>query len=575
MYAKTAGLKPNYTIMDETDAVALMRLARDKSDVKEIEERFPQAKMCKSILSYSINCNKSIRDVILWKYEDFDNDKIISKLKQVFKIYEKKKADDGLVDFDDLIVYWSALLDEKIVARLIAKRIRYVLVDEYQDTNWLQDDIVYKIASQNPERNVIVVGDDAQSIYAFRGANFKNIMNFKKKYKGCRVFKITFNYRSTPEILTLANDSISHNKIQFKKAMQPTRPKGLKPFQLNVGDDTDQARFIVNQVLKLREEGFELEQMAILVRAARHTMRIELELQAKNIPYEVRAGVAFFEKAHIKDLLAHLRIIENPYDELAWSRIFKIVPEIGTISGGKIFTVLSTMENPIGTILKPNFFSITMKGARINSAGKRNLKMHVQHIKGFTAKDSPSDVILELIKVVEDHIKISYENWQDRLDDLKQLAVYAQSFTSIRKFLEILSLNQSEIESRTTKMGSKLQQERPLVLSTVHRAKGLEWRAVFIPMLSEDAFPSSRAVGDPESFEEERRVFYVAITRAKDQLYLISPAILSTYRGPQTARLSQFISELQPKVYKKSSVKFIYKKNRNNKRGFQTASDLL
>ncbi len=574
MYAKTAGLKPNYTIMDQSDAIALMRLARDKANVKEIEERFPQAKVCKSILSYSINCNKSIRDVILWKYGDFDNEKVISKMKQVFKIYEKKKSEDNLVDFDDLIVYWSALLNERDIAKLIAKRIKYILVDEYQDTNWLQDDIVYKIVTQNPDRNVIAVGDDAQSIYAFRGANFKNIMKFKTKYKDCRIFKITFNYRSTPEILTLANDSISHNKEQFKKSMKPTRSNGLKPFHVNVGTDIDQAKFIVNQVLRLRED-IKLEQMAVLVRAARHTMRIELELKAKNIPYEVRAGLAFFEKAHIKDLLAHLRIIENTTDELAWSRIFKIIPGIGTTSGGKIFANISTTESPIETILKPDFFSNNMKGARISSEGKRNLKKYFQQLKGYTSEDNPSDVILELIKVVKDHIKGSYENWQDRLDDLKQMSIYAQNFSSILKFLEVLSLNKSEIESRTSKTGSNLNQEKPLVLSTVHRAKGLEWRVVFIPMLSEDNFPSSRAVGDLEAFEEERRVFYVAITRSKDQLYLISPAILPTYRGLQSFRLSQFILELNPDLYKKSSVKFISKPNNEAKSGFQSALDLL
>ncbi len=574
-YAKTAGLRSNYTIMDETDAVSLMRLAREKSNLKEIEERFPKAKICKSILSYSINCNKSIHDVILWKYEDFNNEKVIAKMKQIFKIYEKKKAQDGLIDFDDLLIYWSALLDERIVAKLIAKRIRYILVDEYQDTNWLQDDIVYKVVSQNPQRNIIAVGDDAQSIYAFRGANFQNIMNFKKKYDDCRVYNITYNYRSIPEILTLANDSIQHNKNQFKKDMQPTRPEGLTPFQVNIKDHKAQARFIAKQVLRLREDGFELEQMAILVRATFHTMRIELELGKKNIPYEVRAGVAFFEKAHIKDLIAHLRIIENPYDELAWMRIFKIIPGIGTTSATKIFSTISTKENPIDFLLTPNFFSNIMKGSRIPSIGKRHLKTYIQQIKGITAKDNPSDIILDLIKVLKDHIKTSYENWQDRLDDLKQLSVYAQNYSTIQKLLEILSLNQSDIGSRTSQLGSNVEQEKPLVISTIHRAKGLEWRVVFIPMLAEDMFPSSRVVGDPEGIEEERRVFYVAVTRAKDQLYLISPAIVQTYRGLQTCRVSRFIWELNPEVYKKSKVQLKSKKEKKNQNGFQSAFDLL
>ncbi|MFW9867687.1 MAG: ATP-dependent helicase, partial [Candidatus Thorarchaeota archaeon] len=340
-YAKTLGLKPNYTIMDETDSRALMKLSIDRANVKELKERFPNSRMAKAILSYSINCNKSIQDVIIWKYSQFDSSDIVKKLEEVFKIYQDKKAKDNLVDFDDLLIYWNQLLDERSIAQLLARNIKYVLVDEYQDTNYIQDEIIYKIVKQNPEHNVIAVGDDAQSIYAFRGANFNNILTFEQKYQDCNRYTITYNYRSVPQILELANDSIKQNIKQFKKAMRATRSKGLLPFQVNVGDDKDQARFIANQILKLRAEGYKLKDIAILVRASFHTLGIELELRAKNIPYEVRAGVAFFEKAHIKDMIAHLRIIENPYDEISWSRIFTIVQGLGTSSGTKIFEASS------------------------------------------------------------------------------------------------------------------------------------------------------------------------------------------------------------------------------------------
>ncbi len=232
IYAKTIELKPNFTIMDETDARGLMKLSIDSANVQEIKQRFPTSKMSKSILSYSINCNKSIKDVIIWKYSQFNEEKVIRKLREVFKIYALKKAQDSLLDFDDLLVFWNRLLDEKSVAKLIARRIKYILVDEYQDTNYIQDDIIRKIAIQNPKRNVIAVGDDAQSIYAFRGANFNNIVNFPKKYKGCKTYKITYNYRSVPGILELANNSIINNKKQFKKEMQATRKKSLKHSKL-------------------------------------------------------------------------------------------------------------------------------------------------------------------------------------------------------------------------------------------------------------------------------------------------------------------------------------------------------
>ncbi len=576
-YTKTLGLKPNYTIMDETDAKTLMKLSIDRANVKELEERFPTSNMSKAILSYSINCNKSIKDVILWKYSQFDSDNIIAKLKEVFNIYKAKKFEDGLLDFDDLLVFWNQLLEEKSVAKLIAKRIKFVLVDEYQDTNYIQDDIIYKIVSQNPERNVMAVGDDAQSIYAFRGANFKNILNFSKKYEGCKIYKITYNYRSVPEILKLANDSIQHNQFQHKKDMKPTRPNGLKPFQVNVGDDKDQAKFISNQILSLRSEGYGLSEMAVLYRAGFHSLRIELELQSKNIPYEVRAGLAFFEKAHIKDLLVHLRVIENPYDEVSWSRIFTIIQGIGSTSGSKIFSVISKSESPTEAILKDDFFSAQMKGARIKNVGKKNLVSHVKKIANFTPEDSPAEVIMEIVKIIEDYVKSKYADWQDRLDDLKQLAVYSQNYPTIRKFLETLSLNLSYIESKTVRVGNQDEEEEPLVLSTVHRAKGLEWRVVFVPMLCEDLFPSSRVVGDAEAFEEERRVFYVATTRAKDQLYLISPSIVQMYGGHQTMRVSQFISELNPKAYKKSSVRFDIKKGKEKKHKakFKSAIDMV
>jgi len=578
-YAKLLGLKPNYTIMDETDAKGLMKLSIEKANVKEIDERFPTSAMTKAILSFSINCNKSIRDVILWKYNQFDSENVIKKLEEVFRIYRSKKAQDNLVDFDDLLIYWNQLLDERSIAQLIAKNIKFILVDEYQDTNHIQDEIIYKIAKQNPSYNIMAVGDDAQSIYAFRGANFQNILNFEKKYKNCKRYSITYNYRSVPEILQLANDSIKNNVKQFKKNMRATRQSGIVPFQVNLGDEEEQARFISNQILNLRSEGYNLNEIAILVRAASHTLRIELELRAKNIPYEVRAGVAFFERAHIKDLLGHLRIIENPYDEISWARVFSIIPGIGPSSGSKIFEMISKSEYPLDSLINKMFYAEKLKGSRISKEGIKNTIAHIKKLIGFSPEDNPSEAIAKLAFVLEDHIKSKYENWQDRIDDLKQLSIYAQSFPSIRKFLENLSLNLSNLESKTVRSGERTDEENPLILSTIHRAKGLEWRVVFIPMLCEDQFPSGRVKGDLESIEEERRVFYVAITRAKDQVYLISPTIKYTYRGPQIVRLSEFVSELNPKVYRKSSVDFKPEKKRKGKDSkkdlFKTAYDLL
>jgi len=576
MYAKTMGLKPNYIIMDETDSRGLMKLAIEQANVKdEIEERFPTAAMCKDILSFSINCNKEIKEVIQWKYSQFDSEPVLLKLQEVFNIYKKKKAKDNLVDFDDLLVFWNRLLDERFVAKLVAKRIKYILVDEYQDTNYIQDAIIYKIAQQNPEHNVMAVGDDAQSIYAFRGANYENILNFETRYKGCKRYTITFNYRSIPQILDLANNSIRHNKKQYQKSMKPTRKAGIKPYQVNVGNDYDQARFIANQILKLRSDGFELNEIAILIRAGSYSLRIEMELKAKNIPYEVRAGVAFFEKAHIKDMLAHLKIIENPYDEISWMRIFSIIPGIGSKSGLKLYEAISRTEKPIQNISSKLFLEENLKGSRLSKIGKKKLIAHAKQLISFTPEDNADEIIQSLIPILEDYIKTKFENWQDRIDDLIQLSIYAKNFPSVRKFLENLSLNYSNLESKTVITGSQQLEEKPVILSTIHRAKGLEWRVIFIPMLCENLFPSSRTIGDTEAFEEERRVFYVAVTRAKDQLYLISPSIIQTYRDNQLAKVSQFVLELDQNTYQKSSVDFKSKKKKSKKSLFTSAFDLI
>lgn len=571
-YAKTLDLKPNYTIMDQTDAKGLMKLAMEEADTSELKERFPTSAMAKRILSYSINCNKSIREVILWKYPQFDKDIIEKKLEEVFKRYRTKKERDGLLDFDDLLVYWNRLLDEKLIARMIARNIRYILVDEYQDTNYIQDEIINKIATLNTQRNIMVVGDDAQSIYAFRGADFQNILNFEKKFSDCKKFRITYNYRSVPEILNLANDSIKHNKRQYKKKMKAVRSSSeMKPFLVNTSDDEEQAKFIANQVLKLREEGFQLKQMAVLFRASHHSIKIEQELKTKNIPYEVRAGVAFFEKAHIKDALVHLRILENPYDEIAWSRIFDIIPGLGMASGSKIFQEFVNTKNPLKLITSKEFFAKNMKGARIPSAGSKKLIAHLTPLVPYSSEEAPSEVLSVVIKLLTEHLQTSYENWKERLEDLKALAIYSQNYTTIRRFLETLSLNRSDLESKTVKKGNQHEEEKPLILSTIHRAKGLEWRVVFIPMLCESFFPSHQVLGDQDALEEERRVFYVAVTRAKDQLYLISPALVQSWKGYRTEYTSQFVQELNHTVYTTSSVDF---KSKPSSR-FQTADQLL
>jgi len=550
MYAETLGLKPNYTIMDETDAKGLMKLSIDKADAKDLEEKFPTPSMAKSILSFSINCNKTIREVIQWKYKIFDNDAVFAKLRDVLKIYSIKKAEASLVDFDDLLVFWNRLLDERFVAKLIAKKIKYVLVDEYQDTNYIQDKIIYKIVQQNPERNVMAVGDDAQSIYAFRGANFQNILNFEKKYKDCKRYAITNNYRSVPEILDLANESIKHNLSQYKKQMHTTRKTGMKPIHVSTESDGYQAEFIVNMINQLKLEEYNLDDIAVLYRAGYHSLRIELELQKYKIPYVVQSGVSFFERAHVKDLLAHLRVIQNPQDEISWSRILTLFQGIGKKTSSKIFDMISAINNPLENLISNNNLASLLSKLKISKLVREEICDYLKRFFISIKYNKPDEVINKLIHQLRKYLKIQYDNWQDRLEDLKQINIYSQNFNSISIFLDSITLNKASFESKKVGLSS-IDNQSPMTLSTIHRAKGLEWKVVFIPMLSDNLFPSSKVKINTPAYEEERRVFYVGITRAKDRLFLISPKSIKVFKGQRELNPSQFIRELNPNVYKK------------------------
>ena len=550
MYAKTLGLKPNYTIMDETDSKGLMKLSIDKADVKNFEEKFPTSTMVKAILSFSINCNKTIREVIQWKHDQFDSEVIVTKIHEVINIYKNKKAEDSLVDFDDLLDFWNRLLDERFVAKLVARKIKYVLVDEYQDTNYIQDEIIYKIVQQNTDHNLMVVGDDSQSIYAFRGANIQNILNFEKKYEDCRKYAMTYNYRSVPEILDFANESIKHNFSQYKKDMHTTRKNGMKPIQVSTESDEYQAEFIVYMINQLKFEGYELDDIAVLYRAGYHSLRIELELQKYIIPYVVNSGVSFFERAHVKDLLAHLRIIQNPQDEISWSRVLSLFQGIGRKYSSKIFDKISALNDPLESLTLDNNIVKLLSNLKIPKPLREEICDYLNQFFISIKNNKPHEVISNIINQLRKNLKIQYNNWQDRLEDLKQISIYSQNFDSVPRFLDTITLNKSTLESKRVGSSSRDNQS-PLTLSTIHRAKGLEWKVVFIPMLSDNLFPSSKVKINSPMYEEERRIFYVGITRAKDKLFLISPKSIRVFKGQRELKPSQFIRELNPNVYKK------------------------
>ncbi|MFX1339778.1 MAG: ATP-dependent helicase [Promethearchaeota archaeon] len=546
-YTHLVGLKTRYTIIDQTDSYSLMKLCIEDSLPNYKLMNFPNAKRCFKILSYKINTNRSIQQVLEWKYPHLLKENFISNLENIFIKYNERKIQNSLIDFNDLLVLWNRLLEEKEIAQNIAEKIKYILVDEYQDTNFIQAEIILKIAQIN--QNIIVVGDDAQSIYSFRGADFKNLLNFGEKLKNIKKHKITYNYRSTPEILDLANSSIKNNQIQFHKTMKTVRKSSVKPKFVVVFNEKEQSDFIVQKILDFREQGFNLSEIAILYRSNFHSIILQKELQANAIPYEVRSGVSFFEQAHIKDVLAHLKIIFNPYDELSWSRIFKIIPKLGMKSARRIFIKIKQLKDPLKELNISKIYNSDFKETKLSKQIINNLINYLKPFVKFSLDSKPS-LILQKAKIsIKNYLQRNFENFNERLSDIDALIELSLEFKTIRNFLDHLNLNISELSNNVKRTKDDGEKDNQVVLSTIHKAKGLEWKIVFIISLSEKLFPSSHISKNQLDIEEERRVFYVAVTRAKDDLYLITIKSTQSYNKINYLNPSRFVIELDPSLY--------------------------
>ena len=541
-HAKLIGYEPNYTILDRGDSKDLIDscIGEAKIDVKA--RRFPKGESLQSIFGLATNTSRKLVDVIAYNYSQFES--LTEEIEGICKLYQERKRKHSLMDFDDLLFYWWKLLSEnREVAEKYARKFLHVLVDEYQDTNLLQARIVDILASRH--RNIMVVGDDSQSIYSFRGAHFKNIINFPKVYPDVKLFKLEINHRSTPGILGLANESIANAREKFNKELRANRPEGGKPIVVPVATVYEQANFIAQRMLELREEGHSLNDMAVLYRSHYQSMEIQMELTKRGIPFEVRSGLRFFEEAHIKDVLAYLKIFHNPRDEISWSRILKLLDRVGPRTAEKIFQHLNQAPTPLQEILTEVVLKLVPKG------GERAFKAFQSLLKRLSEQtDHPSDMIKTVVESdYEEYLKSQYPNYRERMEDLEQLGSYAIQFKSLEELLSALALV-SGIEAETVVEGEEGDKEA-CVLSTVHQAKGLEWKAVFVVWLADGRFPSYLSFGKEEEMEEERRLFYVAVTRAKDELYLSYPLIYSGYDGEVLMKTSRYLEELPESLYEK------------------------
>ena len=567
-YGSRIGIAPNYTILDEDDRKGLLQAVMSEYGIdRKSDKYFPKADLVRELISFASNSRRPLPEIIAeWIPKQRDK---VGDLMQIAARYEQRKRERAVLDFDDLLAQWLRLLNERpeIRARL-SRQFEYILVDEYQDTNRLQGAIVEQLAGT--QKNVLVVGDDAQSIYAFRAATVENIMRFPEIFPNARTFRLEQNYRSTQAILDLANASLSGNRRQFKKELRsansisehsPSLGAIGRPQLIGCADTIAEVRFIVDRVLEFNAEGESLLDTAVLFRAAYQGMQIELELQKRGVPYIIRGGMRFFEQAHIKDVVAYLKVTANPRDEIAWMRILKLEEGIGDKTAAVIVQRIVHTPSPPpsptrgeGAIenspLRPR--SEGVRGGGRSEEGLREILNRVAHLKTLSGADKMIVYLLE--EFYEKYAGGAFENARERLEDLAQLALFAAQYDALDQFLADATLSEGFRGERSKlsfdeNKSSALNGEEYLVLSTIHQAKGLEWKNVFVVGLVDGQFPHYRAQRSREEIEEERRLFYVAVTRAKKRLFLTYPVSQMGSYGMALQQPSLFVRELPPDTY--------------------------
>lgn len=549
-YITKLGYTSNFAILDAADSKELASSAMRAIPFDTKQKMFPKSATVHSILSFAANAQKPIGEVVVrfWsKYELY-----IPQFEAIQKIYQDKKKNSNALDYDDLLVLWLQLLQkEPVIKQQLATQFKYILVDEYQDTNYLQASIVHELASVHG--NVLVVGDDAQSIYSFRAADINNILDFPKRYKNAQTFKLETNYRSTQDILSLANESIKYNTKTFKKELRHVR-EGIrvKPGIVPLPDGGTQATFLIQRILESRDEGIDLRDMAVLFRAAHLTLELEVELARHNIPYVKRGGLKYFEQAHIKDLVAYLKIVINPKDEISWMRILKLYDGVGEKSAEKVWEAIAQVGDRYLDLLRDEDFILSLS-TKVRHSIQKLTKLFVS-CKSLTAQ-SDVEQLGEVIKKIvaggyRDIVRDKYDDADERLQDLAQLAEFAKGFGTVEQFLSDVALSEG-YRSERYGVGEEEEDDDILVLSTIHQAKGLEWNTVFVIGLVEGQFPHSRSLNRLEDLEEERRLFYVAVTRAKDELYLLytQTSFYGSGMGRTLVGPSRFLTELPDRVY--------------------------
>ena len=528
IYGKHIGLESDFTIMDTADTDSLLKLI-SKEFLKGLsEKRKPSPAIFRETISFANNSKISIEASLETKFPEWVP--FVDVFEKIAKEYQRRKEVAKLLDFDDLLLYWRRLTQDTRVGELLAKKWDYILVDEYQDTNVIQAEIIFNLAKQH--QNILVVGDDAQSIYSFRAANIQNILDFPKHFKKCKTHKLETNYRSTPEILDLANQVIAVNRNQFSKELAAINDSHVRPELVALRSNKEEAWFVADKIQQLLGREVRPRSIAVLFRASHYSQTLEMELNRRGIDYEMRGGLRFFERAHIKDVLSWLKVLGNYRDEVSWMRILQIYEGIGPITAQRLYQQIFGLKDL-------NEFS----ELKLNLAEKAGQSWsRISALLNQLIKQKDKDVS-RLIQIIIDqysgYLMEKYTDYHQRQDDLDQLAIFAADYDSLEEFLNEISLQEGYSASQ-----AKKENRESIILSTVHQAKGLEWAAVFIINMTDSAFPHPLA----EEIEEERRLFYVAITRACRYLYLTYPLAVYRFDGYKSMSASPFIGEVDAKL---------------------------
>lgn len=543
LYGRAVGLHPGFTVMDESDAQDMIGLIRSDLDFASKDKRFPRKATILKIYSRVVNSREALSTVLKKEYPWCAHAE--DGLKKIFNVYTERKQQRQVLDYDDLLLFWNLLLEHKELAADMEQRFEHILVDEYQDTNVIQAEILQRLRMQN--RNITVVGDDAQSIYSFRAATIRNILSFPEQFPGTKVITLEENYRSVMPILEVGNAVMAGARYRYTKQLWSARQSEVKPVLMPVRDEAEQCRVVCEKILAHFDEGIPLHQQAVLFRAGHHSDQLEIELKRRDIPFHKYGGLRFLEAAHVKDLLAFLRVLENPRDEVSWYRILNLLDGVGTKTTRSFLNQLQQRDFDLSALAEFTMPQVS--------------RQQYQQLSGVLItlsqpeKLSVAQQIERLRELYEPLIERNYDNPEPRKRDIEQLEQIAQRYRSRKSFVDDLTLDPPD--STADLAGAPYKDDDFLVLSTMHSAKGCEWRVVYIIHAADGCIPSDMAIGDieaescrqgDEGLEEERRLLYVAITRAKDRLYILFP-LRSYYRryplgnGHAYAQVSRFLTE--------------------------------